>query len=101
MGERIPQITKSPVAIPSAVHFEFLITHTHAGLPPLELRGKEWDVFRDCKLAMHYEVMHNLIEVGDYLSEHASLLISVAEGHHTSSRRLHLPKPSSRAVHFF
>ncbi len=75
--ERVPKPTMGPVAIPGGVHLEFEVTYTRTGLPPFLLQGEEWDVFRDGKIAMHFEVMHNAAEVVDYFAKYGSLLLPV------------------------
>lgn len=74
---RVPRLTQGPTAIPGGVHFEFTVTYTRLDLPPFVLRGEEWDVFRDGKIAMHFEVTHNGMEAAEYLTKHNSQLIPV------------------------
>src|SRR5262250_2607734 len=44
---REPIPTSGPVAIPGGVHLEWVVTYTREGLPPIVVRGEEWDLFRD------------------------------------------------------
>jgi hypothetical protein len=72
---REPTPTRGPVAIPGGVHLEWTVTYSRAGLPPFVLRGEEWDLFRDDKLVMHYEQIHNGAEALAYLARHDAALL--------------------------
>jgi hypothetical protein len=72
---RAPQPTKPPVEIPGGIHLEWTVTYTRAGLPPFVLRGEEWDLFRDGKLVMHHEQIHNGPEAFQYLTRHHDALL--------------------------
>ena len=74
---REPIPTSGPVAIPGGVHLEWVVTYTREGLPPIVVRGEEWDLFRDGKLVMHYECIHNGAEFAAFLSEHDAALLPV------------------------
>lgn len=72
---REPMAVKPPTPIPGGIHLEWRVTYTRAGLPPFELRGEEWDLFRAGKLAMHYEHIHNGAEALAVLAEHDAALL--------------------------
>jgi hypothetical protein len=72
---REPTPTSPPVAIPGGVHLEWTVTYTREGLPPFVLRGEEWDLFRDDKLVMHYEQIHNGAEALAYIARHDAALL--------------------------
>ncbi len=72
---REPAAVKGPVEIPGGIHLAWKVTYTRAGLPPFELRGEEWDLFRGGKLVMHYEHIHNAAEVLAYLAQHDAALV--------------------------
>ena len=67
---REPAATHGPVAIPGGVHLQWTVTYPRDGLPPFVLRGEEWDLFRDGKLVLHYEHLHNGAEALAYLARH-------------------------------
>ncbi len=71
---REPVPTSGPVPIPGGIHLEWTVTYTRDGLPPFVLRGEEWDLFRDGKLVMHYEHIHNGADALAYLARHAAAL---------------------------
>lgn len=72
---RDPQATKGPIPIPGGIHLEWIVTYTRDGLPPFVLKGEEWDLFRDDRLVMHYELIHNGTEVLEYLRKHDAALL--------------------------
>jgi hypothetical protein len=72
---REPMAVKGPVPIPGGVHLEWRVTYSREGLPPFELRGEEWDLFRDGKLVMHYEQIHNGAEAVAVLARHQNELL--------------------------
>ena len=72
---RAPQPSKPPVEIPGGIHLEWTVTYTRAGLPPFVLRGEEWDLFRDGKLVMHHEQIHNGPEAFAYMTRHHDALL--------------------------
>ena len=72
---REPKAVRGPAPLPGGIHLEWQVTYTRAGLPPFELRGEEWDLFRDGKLVMHHERIHNAAEVFAYLERHAGALV--------------------------
>lgn len=71
---RTPKAVTGPTEIPGGIYMEWQVTFAREGLPPFELRGEEWDLFTDGKLAFHIERIHNLREVFDYLELHDSAL---------------------------
>lgn len=72
---RAPALTGGPVAIPGGVHIRWCVTYTRDDLPPFKLLGEEWDLFRDGKLAMHHELIHNPGELGEFLSRYERELL--------------------------
>ena len=73
---RDPAPTKGPVAIPGGIHLEWQVTYTREGLPPFVLLGEEWDLFRNGKLAMHYERLHNGTAAIDFIVRHHAALVA-------------------------
>lgn len=71
---REPAAVVGPVAIPGGIHLAWRVTYTRDGIPAFELRGEEWDLFRDGKLVMHYEYLHNGAEALAVLARHQSSL---------------------------
>jgi hypothetical protein len=71
---REPMAVKGPVPIPGGIHLEWRVTYTRADLPPFELRGEEWDLFRNGKLAMHYEHIHNGADALAFIARHDAAL---------------------------
>lgn len=72
---REPRILDGPTPIPGGVHLTWVVTYRRAGLPPFELRGEEWDLFRDGKLELHRERMENLGDGLDYIRKHEQELL--------------------------
>jgi hypothetical protein len=72
---REPAPTKPPVAIPGGIHLEWTVTYRREGLSPFVLRGEEWDLFRDGKLVMHYEHLHNGGEALAFIAQHDRALL--------------------------
>jgi hypothetical protein len=72
---REPMPTSRPVAIPGGIHLEWMVRYARDGLPPMVVRGAEWDLFRDGKLVMHYECIHNGPEFATFLMEHDAALL--------------------------
>ena len=72
--ERVPRILAGPTPIPGGIHMSWAVVYRRAGLPDLELRGEEWDLFQDGKLVLHREVIHNARETVDFLAKHAAKL---------------------------
>ena len=70
---RVPH-ADSQLVIPHGVYFPFTVTYTSEGLQPFVLRGEEWDLFRNGKLCMHYEILHNADELEAYIAEHEAKL---------------------------
>lgn len=71
---REPQILAGPTPIPGGVHLAWLVTYRRAGLPAFELRGEEWDFFRDGKLELHRERMSNLDDALELVRAHEAAL---------------------------
>jgi len=46
------------------------VMYSRAGIGSFVLRGQEWDLFRDGKLQMHRENLHNVDERWPYLARH-------------------------------
>jgi hypothetical protein len=67
---REPRILEGPTPIPGGVHLTWVVTYRRAGLAPFELRGEEWDFFRDGKLELHRERMENVGYALDFVREH-------------------------------
>jgi len=74
---REPRILAGPTPIPGGVHFTWVVTYRRKGLPPFELRGEEWDFFRDGKLEFHREKLANVADGLDFLKRHAKELLPV------------------------
>jgi hypothetical protein len=72
---RAPAIVEGPLAIPSGIYMKWRVTYTRNGLPPFDLLGEEWDLFRDGKMTMHHELIHNTVELNDFLSQHDKTLL--------------------------
>ncbi|HXC53536.1 MAG TPA: hypothetical protein VN634_21800 [Candidatus Limnocylindrales bacterium] len=75
---REPVITDGPREIPGGIHMTWAVTYTRDGLPPFVLLGEEWDLFRDGKLEVHRERVHNLAEMWTYVANHNDRLAPVA-----------------------
>jgi hypothetical protein len=71
---REPAPVAGPVQIPGGIHLEWRVTYSREGIPAFELRGEEWDIFRDGKLVMHYEYLHNGAEALSVLARHQDSL---------------------------
>jgi hypothetical protein len=67
---REPRILEGPTPIPGGVHLTWVVTYRREGLEPFELRGEEWDFFRDGKLELHRERMQNLAEGLAFVHQH-------------------------------
>ena len=67
----------SKVRRPSRAAFisSFVVTYRRTGLPPFELRGEEWDFFRDGKLEFHREKLANVADGLEFLKRHAKELL--------------------------
>jgi hypothetical protein len=52
-----------------------MVTYSRAGAPPIVMRGEEWDLFRDGKLVMYYESLHNGAEFATFVIEHDAVLL--------------------------
>ena len=72
---RAPAILEGPVAIPGGVYIKWRVTYTRNGLPPFDLLGEEWDLFRDGKMTMHHELIHNTDELYKFISQHHRALL--------------------------
>lgn len=71
---RAPRILVGPTPIPGGIHMTWVVTYSREGLPPVELRGEEWDFFRDGRLVFHREALHNAVELGLFVAKHDALL---------------------------
>ena len=71
---REPKILTGPTPIPGGVHMTWEVTYRREGLPPLPLRGEEWDLFQDGKLVLHREVIHSAAETAAFLAQHGAKL---------------------------
>ena len=71
---REPRILVGPTPIPGGIHMTWAVTYRREGLPDFVLKGEEWDLFRDGKLILHREVIHNEAELFAYLAKHAAKL---------------------------
>ena len=74
---REPKILVGPTPIPGGVHLTWEVTYSRAGVAPFVLRGEEWDFFRDGKLALHRENIHNLDDAFAFLARHDAALLPV------------------------
>ena len=72
---RAPAILEGPVAIPGGVYIQGRVTYTRDGLPPFDLLGEEWDLFREGKMTMHHELIHNPGELRKFISQHDRALL--------------------------
>ena len=72
---REPRILEGPTPIPGGVHLTWVVTYRREGLPAFELRGEEWDFFRDGKLELHRERMENLGDGLAFVREHEKALL--------------------------
>jgi ketosteroid isomerase-like protein len=75
---REPRILEGPREIPGGIHMTWEVTYSRDGLEPFVLRGEEWDLFRDGRLSLHRENIHNMDEALAYLGRHADALLPVA-----------------------
>ena len=66
-------------AHPGRRSFRFVVTYRRTGLPPFELRGEEWDFFRDGKLEFHREKLANVADGLEFLKRHAKELLPMRE----------------------
>jgi hypothetical protein len=73
--QRLPRATEGPIPIPGGIYLGWAVVYRRSGLPDVELRGSEWDFFRDGKLLMHWETFANAAEVLDYLRTHEARLV--------------------------
>jgi hypothetical protein len=71
---REPRILAGPTPIPGGVHLTWEVTYSRDGVDPFVLRGEEWDFFRDGRLELHRERIHNTAELYDYLAKHGAAL---------------------------
>ena len=72
---REPRILEGPTPIPGGVHLTWVVSYRRAGLPDFELRGEEWDFFRDGKLELHRERMENLADGLEFIRKHDEALL--------------------------
>lgn len=72
---REPKILEGPTPIPGGVHFTWVVSYRREGLPSFELRGEEWDFFRDGKLEFHREKLHNVPEGLAFIARHGDALV--------------------------
>jgi hypothetical protein len=71
---REPRIVEGPREIPGGIHMTWEVTYVREGLPPFVLLGEEWDLFRDGKLEVHRERIHNLEEAFTFIVSHDAAL---------------------------
>ena len=71
---REPKVLVGPTPIPGGVHLTWEVTYSREGIDPFVLRGEEWDLFRDGKLDLHREHIHNTGELYEYLARNAAAL---------------------------
>jgi hypothetical protein len=72
---REPRILTGPTPIPGGIHMSWAVVYRREGLPALELRGEEWDLFQDGRLVLHHERIHNADETVAFLAKHATKLL--------------------------
>jgi len=77
---RAPRILEGPTPIPGGVHLTWVVTYRRTGLAPFELRGEEWDFFRDGKLELHRERMENLADGLEHVRKHDKALLPALKG---------------------
>jgi hypothetical protein len=75
---REPRILEGPREIPGGIHMTWAVTYRREGLEPFVLLGEEWDLFRDGRLSLHRESIHNMDEAWAYLGRHAASLLQGA-----------------------
>ncbi|HEY2774173.1 MAG TPA: hypothetical protein VGK20_08995 [Candidatus Binatia bacterium] len=75
---REPRIVDGPLEIPGGIHMTWAVTYVREGLPPFVLLGEEWDFFRDGKLELHRERIHNIEEAWAFMGRHADALLHAA-----------------------
>jgi hypothetical protein len=71
---RIPKLLTGPTPVPGGIHMTWVVKYQRQGLPDLDLRGEEWDLFENGKLVLHREVIHNAAETAEYLAKHGAKL---------------------------
>jgi len=75
---REPKILVGPREIPGGIHMTWAVTYSRDGIEPFVLLGEEWDLFRDGKLELHRESLHNLDEMWAYLGRHDADLAPIS-----------------------
>lgn len=71
---RAMRIVEGPAVDGDAVRIRAVGTYRREGLPALELIGDEWFTFAGDRITRHVDVVVNLAEVMQYLSEYADRL---------------------------
>jgi hypothetical protein len=72
---REPHAVEGPTPIPGGVHLAWRVVYRRAGLPDFVLTGEEWDFFREGRLELHREKLHNADEASAFLTRHAAGLL--------------------------
>jgi hypothetical protein len=71
---REPRIVEGPREIPGGIHITWAVTYERDGLEPFVLLGEEWDLFRDGKLSLHRENIHNMGDALAFMAMHDGAL---------------------------
>ncbi len=71
---REPRLLELPERIDGGVHIRFVLTFRRNGVPPLDLKGEEWDFFRAERIERHVERFDNEDEVADFLTRYSAQL---------------------------
>lgn len=72
---RKPEITSPPAEFSDGIYLPWQVTYERCNLPPFVLIGEEWDIFRDGKMVLHYERLHNTKELTTFLEQHNEALL--------------------------
>jgi len=73
---REPKFFSPPELIEGGIYFQFVVTYQSNGLPPLYLKGEEWDYFRAERIERHVERFFNEDEVSEFLTRYCPHLLS-------------------------
>ena len=74
---REPRVVEGPREIPGGIHMTWEVTYSREGLAPFVLVGEEWDFFRDGKLELHRERIHNMEAALAFVAENNAALVPV------------------------
>jgi len=71
---REPLELSAPTLKDGGVYFPWIVTYRRKNLPPLELKGEEWDWYQDGLIARHLERLSNEQEVAAWMAEYGKQL---------------------------